>query len=297
MTTVRLAFVRRRVDIIGVGCVLGLITAIVLSETGAAGVGTTLLIAAAVVAATVAGAPRTFWLRESETGLTVVRLLVPTHHTWSEIRGLAMHVDEEPETSAHRVQLRLRLVHPRGRSWGPFLGRLTLTDDDRPRGTEPRALAELFALFGRHGLPVDRPEFANAVLSAHGLPPLPPPPVRPVPVGPVPTPEEAYADAPALTEEQRHLDAHRSRSDEPPRHRRVHLLRLAALRDRLALGTADADAEQVAAALLAAGRLLEHDGVTAEDGAAREYVRQQYRLQDRLQDRPQDRRPFPDRRR
>ncbi|MEU8923590.1 hypothetical protein AB0D10_22045 [Kitasatospora sp. NPDC048545] len=276
MTTVRLAFMRRWVDIIGVGCIPALITVIVLSETGAAGVGTTMLTGAAVVAAVTACAPRTFWVREHETGLTVVRLLVPKHYTWAEIRGLAMEFGEETETGARLVRLRLRLVDPPGRFRGPFLGELTVKDDDGPRDVEPRALAELFALFGRHGLPVDRPEFANAVLSAHGLPPLPPPPVRTVPTGPVPTPEEAYADAPAVAEEARYVDAHRSRSNEPPRRRREFLLRLAALRDRVAVGNTDADPGQVSSARIAARDLAEHDGVTPAEGDARGYVRQQY---------------------
>ncbi|MER7583728.1 hypothetical protein [Kitasatospora sp. NPDC097691] len=201
MTTVGLAFMRRRVEAIGVGCVLALIAVIVLSETGATGVGATLLIGAAIAAAVSVGGPRTFRLREEETGLTVVRLLVPKHYAWSQISGMAMDFGEEPETSAHRVRLRLRLVDPPGRFCGPFLGELTIADGDRPRGVEPRALAELFALFGRHGLPVDRPEFANAVLSAHGLPPLPPPPVRSAPDGPVPGPEESGPDAPAAAQE------------------------------------------------------------------------------------------------
>ncbi|MFF7994544.1 hypothetical protein ACFZDG_32780 [Kitasatospora xanthocidica] len=276
MTTVRLAFMRRWADAVGIGCVLGLVTAVVLSETGAAGLGTTLLIAAAVAAVTGAAGPRTFLLREEETGLTLVRLLVPTHYPWSQIRGLAMDFGAEEDSGAHRVRLRLRLADPPGRFRGPLLGELTITEDDRPRGVEPRALAELFALFGRHGLPVDRPEFANAVLSAHGLPPLPPPPVRTVPVGPVPTPEEAYARAPAEAEERRHLDAYRSRSNEPLRRRRAHLLRLAALRDREALGAGDADPAKAAEARFAARRLTEHDGVTAEDADLRGYVRQQY---------------------
>ncbi|MEU9044966.1 MULTISPECIES: hypothetical protein [unclassified Kitasatospora] len=275
LALIRLAFMRRRADVIGVGCLPALIAAIVLSSTGATSVGTTLLIGAAIVAAVTVGAPRTFWLRETESGLTVVRLLVAKHYTWSEIRGMAMDFDEEQENSAHRVRLRLRLVDPPGRFWGPLLGELTITDDDRPRGVEPRALAELFALFGRHGLPVDRPEFADAVLSAHGLPPLPPPPARTVPVGTVPTPGEAYADAPAVAEENRHLDAYRRSGNERPRRRREYLLRRAALCDRVAVGTGDADLEAVAGARLAAEQLADHDGVTA-DGDPRGYVRRQY---------------------
>ncbi len=156
MTTVRLAFMRRLGDIIGVGCLLALATVIVISETDAASVGTTVLIAAVIVAVVTVGVPRTFWLREEETGLVVVRLLVAKHYAWSQIRGMSMEFHEETENGAHHVRLRLRLADPPGRHCGPFLGHLTLTDDDRPRGVEPRALAELFALFGRHGLPVDR---------------------------------------------------------------------------------------------------------------------------------------------
>ncbi|MFB7129266.1 hypothetical protein [Kitasatospora sp. NPDC056273] len=277
MRMVRLSYMRRRVDIIGVGCLLALVTVIVLGESGLADPGTAVLVGALVAGAVAVGVPHTFWLREEADGLTVVRLLVPRRYAWSEIRGLAMEFDEEEETSVHRVTLRLRLVDPPGRFWGPLLGRFDVTDDDRPRGLEPRALAELFALFGRHGLPVDRPEFADDVLHTRGLPPTPPPPVRSVLAGPVPTAAEAYAAAPGVAEEQTYLAACRSTAKSPPRKRRAHLLRAAAQADRIALAGGDADREQVVWARISAGYLCEHDGVTAStDDDARSYVRQQY---------------------
>ncbi|MFJ2868065.1 hypothetical protein [Kitasatospora sp. NPDC087314] len=276
MTTVRLAFMRRRGDAVGLGCVLALVTVIALGETGAVGTGGCLLVAAAIVAAAALGGPRSCWLQADDTGLTLVRLLVRRGYGWPEIRGLAMEFDEEAETGAHRLTLRLRLAEPRGRHWGPFLGRLPVTGDARPRGTEPRALAELFALFGRRGLPVDRPEFADAVLAAHGLPPLPDQPAPRVPAGPVPAPGQAYADAPGIEDERRHLDAQRRIATAPPRLRREFLLRRAAMCDRVALRGGDADPEQVAGAVLTAHQLAEHDRVTADDDP-RGYVRQQYR--------------------
>ncbi|SOB86322.1 hypothetical protein [Streptomyces sp. 1331.2] len=173
MTTVRLAPVRRVGNAVGGGCLVALGAVIVLSETGATCVAATLLIGAAIVAAVALVVPRTFRLREEEQGLVMVRLLVAKRHPWQQIQGLSMEFDEDSENGAHSVRIRLRLADRPGRNCGPLLAELPVTDDDSPRGFEPRALAELFALFGRHGLPVDRPEFANAVLSAHGLPLLP----------------------------------------------------------------------------------------------------------------------------
>nr|BFD95760.1 hypothetical protein KitaXyl93_71200 [Kitasatospora sp. Xyl93] len=276
MRTIRLRYTRRRGESLGAGCLLGLATLIALTESGATAPATGVLIAALVAAAVAVGTPYTCWLREEADGLTVVRLLVARRYAWSEIRGLLMEFDEEDETGVRRITLRLRLVDPPGRFWGPLFGQFTVTDEDRPRGVEPRALAELFALFGRHGLPVDRPEFADAVLSLHGLPRLPPRPVRTVPVGPVPTPAEAYADAPGVEEEQRDLAACRSTVKSPPRRRREYLLRIAARADRVALAGGDADVEQVAWARIAAGYLTEHDGATADGDDARAYVRRQY---------------------
>ncbi|MEU1285059.1 hypothetical protein [Kitasatospora sp. NPDC005856] len=261
---------------IGIGCALAMVAMFALVGAGATSPGKATLIGVLIAVAAALAVPHTFWLREDEDGLTLVRLLVPRRYAWSEIRGLAMEFHEEVETSGHHVTLRLRLADPQGRFWGPALGRVDVTGDDRPRGVEPPALAELFAVFGRHGLPVDEPEFADTVLHVYGLPPMPPPPVRSVPVGPVPAAAQAYADAPGVEEEGQALAAVRTIVKSPPRKRRAHLLRTAARADRIALAGDDADRGEVAAARIAAGNLTEHDGVTADGDGAREYVRQQY---------------------
>ncbi|MFJ6617663.1 hypothetical protein ACIQOW_08830 [Kitasatospora sp. NPDC091335] len=261
---------------IGIGCALALVAMFALVGSGAGSPGEATLIGVLIAVAAAVTVPHTFWLREEEDGLTLVRLLVPRRYAWSEIRGLAMEFEEETETSGHHLTLRLRLVDPPGRFWGPQLGRIGVTGDDRPRGVEPRALAELFAVFGRHGLPVDQPEFANDVLHVRGLPPLPPRPVPVVPAGPVPTAAEAYADAPGVEQEEKDLAGRRSATRSSPRRRREYLLRTAARADRLALAGGDADREQVAGARIAAGYLTEHDGVTADGDETRAYVRQQY---------------------
>ncbi|MFE4977575.1 hypothetical protein ACFRAR_36395 [Kitasatospora sp. NPDC056651] len=290
MRTVRLSFMHQWGSNIGIGCALALVASVALGGSGATGPGAATLIGVLIAVGVAVGVPHTFWLREEESGLTVVRLLLPRRYAWSEIRGLAMEFHEEIETGGHEVILRLRLTDPPGRFWGPLLGRVDVTEDDRSRGFEPAALAELFALFGRHGLPVEQPDFANAVLSLHGLPRLPPEPVRGVPVGPVPTAEEAYARAPGVEEEERHLAAWRNTEKSPPRERREYLLRGAALSDRIAaLAEGDAVLAKAGQARFSAGRLTEHDGVTAADGEdARRYVRQQYLVWSRA---AADRRP------
>ncbi|MFI2612953.1 hypothetical protein [Kitasatospora sp. NPDC018614] len=262
---------------VGAGCGLALVVMVALVGAGAAGAGEACLVGLLVGAAVAVAAPHTFWLREEEDGLTLVRGLVPRRYAWSEIRGLSMEFHEEVETSAHEVVLRLRLADPPGRSWGPLLGKVDVTDDDRPRGAEPRALAELFALFGRRGLPVDEPGFADEVLHVYGLPRMPPRPERCVPVGPVPTAAQAYAAAPGTEAEEAYLAGVRSTAKSPPRRRRAYLLRAAAQADRLALAGGDADREEVVRARITADRLAEHDGVTAATADdARGYVRQQY---------------------
>ncbi|MFE4518536.1 hypothetical protein ACFRMQ_30640 [Kitasatospora sp. NPDC056783] len=278
MRTIRLSAMHQWGSNIGIGCALALVSAVALGGSGATGPGTATLIGVLIAVGVAAGVPHTFWLREEESGLTLVRMLVPRHYAWSEIRGLALEFHEEIETSGHEVILRLRLTDPPGLFWGPVLGRVDVTEDDRSRGFEPVALAELFAVFGRRGLPVEQPEFANAVLGLHGLPRLPPEPLRGVPVGPVPTAEEAYADAPGVEEEERRLAAWRTTEKSPPRKRREYLLRGAALSDRTAaLAHEETVLAKAGQARFAAGRLTEHDGVTAADGEdARRYVRQQY---------------------
>ncbi|MGW1173562.1 hypothetical protein ACWD4P_07555 [Kitasatospora sp. NPDC002543] len=276
MRTVRLSFMRRWGSNIGIGCVLGLVVSIVLVGAAATAPGEATFLGLLVAVAVAVAVPHTFRLREEEDGLALVRLLVPRRYAWSEIRGLRMEFGEEIETGGHHVTFRLCLVDPPGRFWGPQLGRIDVTEDDRPRGVEPRALAELFAVFGRHGLPVDRPEFANEVLHVYGLPRLPSEPVRAVPAGPAPTAEEAYAHAPGLDAEERYLDTRRTTDKSPPRKRREHLLRAAALADRIALAGGDADHAEVVAAWIAAERLTEHDGVAAVREDGRDYVRRQY---------------------
>ncbi|MFD4656981.1 hypothetical protein ACFWP2_15300 [Kitasatospora sp. NPDC058444] len=273
---------------IGIGCALALVAMFALVGSGAAGPGGATLIGVLAAVAAAIAVPHSYWLREEEDGLTLVRLLVPRRYAWSEIRGLAMEFEEETETSGHHVTLRLRLVDPQGRFWGPVLGRVDVTGDDRPRGVEPPALAELFAVFGRHGLPVDDPEFADAVLHVYGLPLTPPQPVRTVPVGPVPAADRAYADAPGVEAEEKALATVRSTVKSPPRKRRAYLLRTAARADRIALAGGDADRDQVVAAWIAAGNLTEHDGVTADGDDARAYVRQQYLAWSRSSADPRD---------
>ncbi|WBO68672.1 PH domain-containing protein [Streptomyces camelliae] len=270
MTTVRLAFMRPTWEMVLYGCLPALLTVIVLSETGTAGPRTAMLIAAGIVV--IAGAtPHTYWLRADANGLTMTRLLVRRTYPWPAVHGLRMRFREDGEVGGRYVTLQLRLTDPPGLHWGPFLGKLTVSDGDLPRGTEPRALADLFALFGTYGLHVDHPEFANAVLAAHRLPPLPPQPVRRVPTGPVPTPQQAYADAPSIEDERRHL-RHRPSF---PRKLREYLLRCAAMSDRVALQTDDTVSADVVRALREADQLAEHDQVVADDDR-RGYVRQQY---------------------
>ncbi|MFD0327487.1 hypothetical protein ACFQZC_02780 [Streptacidiphilus monticola] len=275
MTTLRLARIRRRGDVIAVACVLGIATALALSTTRAAE-GECWLAGAVVVAVLSVGVPRTFWLRADEHGVTLVRLFVPRRYAWSDVRGIAVDFGEDPDTDARHARLRLHLADPPGHRWGPLLAGLPVTDDKLPRGGEPRELAELLALFGRRGLPVGPPAFADAVLAAQGLPaPGPAPPPR-ADRG-RPPPERAYADAPEPEEEKRRLELSRRLSpiSTSPRHRREYLLRRAAAADRIALRNGDSGLEDVAAALLWAGRLADHDGVTADDDP-RGYVRQQY---------------------
>ncbi|MEU4303089.1 PH domain-containing protein [Kitasatospora aureofaciens] len=270
---VRLWFMQQRGELAGVGSMVGLVAAAVLTETGTVGGGAAFLVMAAIVAVAALAAPHAYWLRADEDGLTLVRLLVPRHYAWADVRGLAMELGRDEENDGHHLTLRLRLAEPPGRFWGPRLGRIDVTDEDTPEGVPPRALAELFAVFVEHELPVDLPEFANEVLRVRGLPRLPPLPLWAPPVEGAPDPEQAYADAPGIEEERQDLVALGKAVKRRVRLGREHLLRRAALADRVFLR--DGDGLALAIALGEAQRLVEHDRVRVE-GDQRHYVRQQY---------------------
>lgn len=172
--TVRLGFLWRFSGIFP-GCALGLALAIVLSASGAVdhlGAGLALLIVLAVVPAVALPAPRGFWLRADEDGLTLARPLRRRHYRWPDITRLDMEFGEEIETSAPRITMSLRLTttHPDRR--GPVVGTLDLAAGHELRGTEPRELAELFLVLATHGVPLAEPGFADRALAARGFPPL-----------------------------------------------------------------------------------------------------------------------------
>lgn len=182
--TVRLAFLWRAAGA-PVGCLLALAMGIVLAQTGVAGrLGAVpaLLLSGTAVLGVALPVPYGFWLRADTEGLTLVRALLPRHYPWQDIVGLTMETDEDPDSGAARLVLLLRLAPaPRSaaarsererRIHGPVLGALGTTPDGLPRGTEPRHLAELFDLLRRHGVPLEDPRYADAVLTAHGYPAL-----------------------------------------------------------------------------------------------------------------------------
>lgn len=180
MTKVRLAFLGRKGETFTVACMLDLLVATVFTMTGISLSGNVLFLVILIMVLAIVGptltVPSAFWLQADDDRLTLVRLLLFRRTLpWSAVQGLAMRFHEEDEPYRHRLTLCVRLPDTRDneRFPGPFIGTITVTDDDRPRGTEPRELADLFALFGERGLPVDEPEFANSVLAAHGRPPLP----------------------------------------------------------------------------------------------------------------------------
>jgi hypothetical protein len=275
MARLRLAFLLRPAEFSLVGFGVALYVLIVVSATHLVPIRIGVMVLLAAIVSGLSPALRAaYWLRAGGDGLTLVRLLIPRSYPWSAVQGLAMEFDEDEETGRHQVGLRIRLSAPKGRRPGPLLGRLRTTRDDLPKGTEPAVLADLFALFGDRGLPVDRPEFANAVLAAHGRPALRTQPSTYVPTGPVPTPEQAYADAPDIADERRRLAEIRF-GVVLPGDRRQFLLRDAALRDRAALQAGDTDSSEATGALVSARKLAEHDEVLA-GGNPRGYVRQQY---------------------
>ncbi|MER7673970.1 hypothetical protein ABTY61_36685 [Kitasatospora sp. NPDC096128] len=194
--TVRLAFLWRAAGA-PVGCLLALAMGIVLAQTGVAGrLGAVpaLLLSGTAVLGVALPVPYGFWLRADTEGLTLVRAFLPRHYPWQDIVGLTMEADEDPDSGAARLVLLLRLAPAPGtaaarsererRIHGPVLGAVGTTPDGLPRGTEPRHLAELFDLLRRHGVPLEDPRYADAVLTAHGYPALahtarPAPPLRP----------------------------------------------------------------------------------------------------------------------
>lgn len=90
-----------------------------------------------------------------------------------------MAFGEDPDSDAARLTLSLRMTTTPATGRGPVVGVLGLVSGHQPRGTEPRRLAELFALLAAHGVPLADPAFADRLLAAHGLPPLAPGPDRP----------------------------------------------------------------------------------------------------------------------
>ncbi|MFJ4188364.1 hypothetical protein [Kitasatospora sp. NPDC089509] len=262
---------RMRTELIGAGVLPMIGTLALLPACGATDGFGIFLAGCAVSAAAFFAAPYTFWLRADEEGVTLVRCLVPRRFGWAEIDGLAMEFGQEVETDAHFLRLRLRLADPPGRVAGPLVGKVDVTDEDTPSGVPPRAMAELFAVFGERGLPVEEAEFANEVLRVRGLPLLSPLRVWAEPAEGVPEPERAYADAPDIAAESAALPHWRQRPRQ--RYRREHLLRRAALADRVFLR--DRDGLALGIALSAAGELVRYDLLTVE-GDQRRYVRQQY---------------------
>ncbi|MFD9692301.1 hypothetical protein ACFXPX_16445 [Kitasatospora sp. NPDC059146] len=255
----------------GVGFTLMVVTGVALAVTGAVDAFGAFLVAALVAAAALFATPYAFWLRADEQGVTLVRYLLPRRFAWAELRGLAMEFDEDEEIGRRCLTLRLGLADPPGRFAGPLLGKVLVTREDAPSGVPPRAMAELFAVFGERGLPVEEAGFANEVLRVRGLPKLPPLRVWAAPAEGAPGAERAYADAPGIDQEADALPPEVRRPRQ--RGRREYLLRRAALADRVFLR--DGDGLALAIALRAAEELVTYDQVTVE-GDQRHYVREQY---------------------
>ncbi|MEV7596049.1 hypothetical protein AB0O91_01505 [Kitasatospora sp. NPDC089797] len=260
-----------RTDLIPVGVLPMVATGAVLVGTRAADGFTAFVVGFAVGAAALFAAPYTWWLRADGQGVTLVRCLLRRRFGWAGIDGLAMEFRREEESDRQVLVLRLRLADPPGRVAGPLVGRVAVTDESTPSGVPPRAMAELFAAFGERGLPVEEAGFANEALRVHGLPPLPPLRVWAAPAEGAPEPERAYADAPDIAAESGALAGGRQRIRQ--RCRREHLLRHAALADRVFLR--DGDGLALGVALVAAEELVRYDLITVE-GDQRRYVRQQY---------------------
>lgn len=183
MTKVRLAFMRRFPEVIISGLLLGVVAIAVLVVAGADKHFAGWLLGATCVVALAAAVPYTYWFRADDHGLTLVRLLVRRRIPWGAVQGLDLRFHTDPDTDYRYVALHIRLSGRRATRPsiarrlrpGPLIGRISITDKHLPRGTEPRELADLFALFGDRGVPIDEPEYVNTVLAAHGRPALPAP--------------------------------------------------------------------------------------------------------------------------
>ncbi|MFD7497184.1 hypothetical protein ACFV8T_33315 [Streptomyces sp. NPDC059832] len=176
--TVRLGFLWRFSGV-GPGCLLALLVAVVLGASGAVnrlGVGPSLLVVAAVVPVVALPAPMSFWVRADSEGLTLSRALLRRRYCWRDITGLDMTFGEDPDSDAARLTMRLRLTTTPATGRGPLVGVLGLAAGHQLRGTEPRQLTDLFTLLAAHGVPLSDSGFADRLLAAHGLPPLPPGP-------------------------------------------------------------------------------------------------------------------------
>ncbi|GAA1957379.1 PH domain-containing protein [Catenulispora subtropica] len=178
MTTVRLAYMRRYLETLVSGLLLGLaaIPVLVYQRADFAG----WLLGAVCVVALAAAVPYTYWFRADDQGLTLVRLLARRRIPWRAVQGLDLRFHRDSNTGARHAAVHIRLkplratrpsVARRLRP-GPLIGRLSITDECPPCGTEPQALADLFAVFGDRGVPIDEREYVNAVRAAHGRPAL-----------------------------------------------------------------------------------------------------------------------------
>ncbi|GAA1957207.1 hypothetical protein GCM10009838_11480 [Catenulispora subtropica] len=174
----RLAFMRRFPEMFTGGLLLGVAAIFVLVFNGADFAGW--LLGAACVVVLAAAVPYAYWLRADDQGLILVRLLIWRRIPWRAVQGLELRFHRESNGYKYMaLHIRLKALPATRPSVarrlrpGPLVGRLAVTREYLPRGTEPRALADLFALFGDRGVPINEHEYVNAVLAAHGRPGLP----------------------------------------------------------------------------------------------------------------------------
>lgn len=172
MTTVRLAFMRRFPEAVASGLLLGIAGIAVIVYTGASKHFLGWLLGGACVVGLAAAVP-------------LVRLLVRRRIPWQAVQGL--HLGFRTDRNGYSsVTVRISLsisgtarpgIVRRLRSY-PLVGRMQTTRMQttrryHPLGKEPRAVADLFALFGDRGVPIGGHEYVNAILARHGRPALP----------------------------------------------------------------------------------------------------------------------------